>query len=350
MDQERWERVQSVFHDVLDRPEPERAEFLKAACGGDDGLRPRWRRCSRRKLGALRCWITICNRIAHQVLDAPLKSLPLEQFGPYRIKRLLGEGGMGVVYLAEREDLGSQVAIKVLRDAWLSPARMARFESEQKTLASLNHPSIARLYDADCLENGTPWFAMEFVDGAPITDYCRQRECSIEERLRLFHAVCEAVQYAHSQAIIHRDLKPSNLFVKSDGTVKLLDFGIAKHLENLDAAAEPDANGAAAHDARLCGSRAPPKRPRRHRAPTSIPSASSSMNYWLGGFPSICPGRHLPRPNSRFCAASPRSPQRWWPNIRDFCRPGKQSGKISTFYASRRCTKNPSADTDRWKR
>ena len=78
---------------------------------------------------------------------------------------------------------------------------------------------------------------MEFVDGAPITDYCRQRECSIEERLRLFHAACEAVQYAHSQAVIHRDLKPSNLFVKSDGTVKLLDFGIAKHLENLDAAA-----------------------------------------------------------------------------------------------------------------
>ena len=150
------------------------------------------------------------NRIARQVLDAPLKSLPLEQFGPYRIKRLLGEGGMGVVYLAEREDLGSQVAIKVLRDAWLSPARLARFESEQRTLASLNHPSIARLYDADCLENGTPWFAMEFVDGAPITDYCRQRECSIEERLRLFHAACEAVQYAHSQAIIHRDLKPSN--------------------------------------------------------------------------------------------------------------------------------------------
>ncbi len=172
---------------------------------------------------------------------------------------------MGVVYLAEREDLGSQVAIQVLRDAWLSPARMARFESEQKTLASLNHTSIARLYDADCLENGTPWFAMEFVDGAPITDYCRQRECSIEERLRLIHAACEVVQYAHSQAIIHRDLKPSNLFVKSDGAVKLLDFGIAKHLENLDVGGGANANGAAAHDARLCGSRAPPKRPRRHR-------------------------------------------------------------------------------------
>ena len=178
-------------------------------------------------------------RIAHQVLDAPLESLPLEEFGPYRIKGVLGEGGMGVVYLAEREDLGSLVAIKVLRDAWLSPARLARFESEQRTLASLDHPSIARLFDADCLANGTPWFVMEYVDGAPLTDYCRTRVCSIEERLRLFRSVCEAVQYAHSHAIIHRDLKPSNILVKKDGVVKLLDFGIAKQLASLDQGADP---------------------------------------------------------------------------------------------------------------
>jgi len=239
MDQERWERVQSLFHDVLDRPEPERAEFLKAACGADDGLQAEVASLLQEEARGASLLDHNLNQIARQVLDAPLKALPSEQFGPYRIKRLLGEGGMGVVYLAEREDLGSVVAIKVLRDAWLSPARMARFESEQRTLASLNHPSIARLYDADCLENGTPWFAMEFVDGAPITDYCRKRESTVEERLRLFRSACEAVQYAHSQAILHRDLKPSNIFVKADGTVKLLDFGIAKQLESLDAAAEP---------------------------------------------------------------------------------------------------------------
>jgi serine/threonine protein kinase/tetratricopeptide (TPR) repeat protein len=238
MDRERWERIQSVFHKAVDRPESDRAAVLKAACGGDESLMA--------DVAALlqeddRC-ASVLDRdltgIAHQVLDSPVKSLPLDEFGPYRIKGVLGEGGMGVVYLAEREDLGSLVAIKILRDAWLSPARLARFESEQRTLANLNHPSIARLYDADCLTNGTPWFVMEFVEGSPLTDYCRARECPIEERLRLFRSVCEAVQYAHSQAIIHRDLKPSNILVKKDGTVKLLDFGIAKQLESLDEAGD----------------------------------------------------------------------------------------------------------------
>jgi eukaryotic-like serine/threonine-protein kinase len=239
MDKERWERIQSVFHDVADRPESDRAELLKTACGGDDGLMADVAALLEEDASSASLLDRDLTQIAHQVLDAPLKSLPSEEFGPYRLKGILGEGGMGVVYLAEREDLGSLVAIKILRDAWLSPARLARFESEQRTLANLNHPSIARLYDADCLANGTPWFVMEFVEGAPLTDYCRTRECSIEERLLLFRSVCEAVQYAHSQAIIHRDLKPSNILVRMDGTVKLLDFGIAKQLESLDEAADP---------------------------------------------------------------------------------------------------------------
>jgi eukaryotic-like serine/threonine-protein kinase len=238
MDPERWERIQSIFHDVVDRPESERAELLKAACGIDDGLMADVTALLQEDARNASVLDRDLACIAHHVLDARLQSLPFEEFGPYRIKGVLGEGGMGVVYLAEREDLGSLVAIKILRDAWLSPARVARFDREQKTLANLNHPSIARLYDADCLANGTPWFVMEFVDGAPLTDYCRRRESSIEERLRLFRFVCEAVQYAHSQAIIHRDLKPSNILVRSDGTVKLLDFGIAKHLESLDAPAD----------------------------------------------------------------------------------------------------------------
>jgi len=237
MDRERWERIQSVFHDVVDRPD--RAALLKAACRGDDGLMADVAALLQEDARSASVLDRDLTELAHQVLDAPLKSLPLDEFGPYRIKGVLGEGGMGVVYLAEREDLGSLVAIKILRDAWLSPARLSRFESEQRTLANLNHPSIARLFDADCLANGTPWFVMEYVEGAPLTDYCRVRECSIDERLRLFRSVCEAVQYAHSQAIIHRDLKPSNILVKKDGTVKLLDFGIAKQIEGLDEGADP---------------------------------------------------------------------------------------------------------------
>ena len=102
------------------------------------------------------------------------------------------------------------------------------------TLAQLNHPSIARLYDADTLADGTPCFVMEYVEGIPLTDYCSRHRCSIEERLRLFRSVCEAVQYAHAQAVIHRDLKPSNLLVKADGTVRLLDFGISKQIDTFD--------------------------------------------------------------------------------------------------------------------
>ncbi len=143
-----------------------------------------------------------------------------------------------MVYLAERKDLGSHVAIKLLRDAWLSPARRERFAIEQRTLAQLNHPCIARLYDAGILADGTPWFVMEYVEGLPLTEYCRQRNCSIDQRLRLFHAVCEAVLYAHQNAVIHRDLKPSNILVKNDGSVRLLDFGIAKQIDGVDASAD----------------------------------------------------------------------------------------------------------------
>jgi len=226
-----------VFHDIVDRPEPGRAALLRAACRGDESLMADVAALLEEDARSTSVLDRDLSGIAHQVVDAPLTFLPFEEFGPYRVKSILGEGGMGVVYLAEREDLGSLVAIKLLRDAWLSPARLARFESEQRTLANLNHPSIARIYDADCLANGTPWFVMEFVEGVPLTDYCRQHESSIEVRLGLFRSVCEAVQYAHSQAIIHRDLKPSNILVKSDGAVKLLDFGIAKQIESLDAAA-----------------------------------------------------------------------------------------------------------------
>jgi serine/threonine protein kinase/tetratricopeptide (TPR) repeat protein len=167
-------------------------------------------------------------------VGAPLDATSFREFGPYRLKRMLGEGGMGVVWLAERADAGNLVAIKFLPHAGLSPARRERFAREIKTLAKLKHPFIARLYDAGTLADGTPWFVMEFVEGERFGEYCRRPERTVEECLRLFRRVCEAVQYAHGQEIIHRDLKPSNILVEQDGTPRLLDFGIARQLQTLD--------------------------------------------------------------------------------------------------------------------
>src|SRR5580658_7298829 len=234
MDSTRWQRVQTLFHEAADMPASEQRVFLETQCGGDAGLVSEVLILLEEDARGGSLLDGDVADVASQIFnDSSSGSLPFKEFGPYRIKQALGEGGMGVVYLAKREDLGNEVAIKILRDAWVSPARRERFNAEQRTLAQLNHPSIARLYDADTSPDGTPFFVMEYVEGVPLTDYCRQRNCSIPERLRLFRDVCEAVLYAHQHAVIHRDLKPSNILVKPDGSVRLLDFGIAKHLENL---------------------------------------------------------------------------------------------------------------------
>jgi eukaryotic-like serine/threonine-protein kinase len=237
MDTARLQRIQGLFLNAADLPESERGAFLETACGNDDALRAEVLAMLQEDAHVDSLLDGDLSQVARSILDGhlgdnPGSQLP-KQLGPYRLVRMLGEGGMGVVFLAERADLRSLVAIKILRDAWLSPARRERFATEQRTLAQLNHPSIARLYDADTLPDGTPWFVMEYVEGLPITGYCQAHNTSIEQRLRLFRSVCEAVQYAHGHAIIHRDLKPSNILVRSDGTVGLLDFGISKQLDDL---------------------------------------------------------------------------------------------------------------------
>jgi serine/threonine-protein kinase len=239
MDRARWERVQSVFHEAAALAEGERAAFLLGACGDDTGLRAEVSAMLREDAREHAVLDANLAAVAGRVLEDPSGDvLPREPFGPYRAVRFLGEGGMGVVYLGRREDIGAEAAIKILRDASLSPARRERFASEQRTLAQLNHPAIARLYDAGTLGNGTPWIAMEYVEGTPIAEHCERQGLPIEGRLRLFREVCEAVRHAHRLAIIHRDLKPSNVLVRKDGGVKLLDFGIAKQLESLDEPAD----------------------------------------------------------------------------------------------------------------
>ena len=138
--------------------------------------------------------------LAARILDAYPEPVPFEDFGPYRIGEAIGRGGMGEVLAAEDLPAGRRVAIKFLVYAWSAPDLRERFTREIKTLAKLEHPFIARLYDAGIHPGGTPYFAMEYVEGKPLDQYCRVRECSAEERLRLFRAVCAAVQYAHSLA------------------------------------------------------------------------------------------------------------------------------------------------------
>jgi serine/threonine-protein kinase len=231
-DPERWARIQALFRRAIDLPERDRRAFLDAECADDAGILAEVAELLEEDALAGSLLDSDVASIAGRVLDG---SVPhIEHVGPYRILGVLGHGGMGVVYLARRDDLGSNAAIKVLRDASFSPARRDRFAVEQRTLAQLDHPSIARLYDADTLPDGTPYFVMEHVVGEPLTTYCASRSLSVTERLELFRAVCEAVQAAHRRAIIHRDLKPSNVLVTADGAPKLLDFGIARQLDTLD--------------------------------------------------------------------------------------------------------------------
>lgn len=233
MDSERWQRLQTLFDDAADMPPGERLAYLEAACGEDRTMLAEALQLLEQDARPSPTIDDGAGLLAGRLIAAARLSAPLH-IGPYRMIRYLGEGGMGVVYLAERADLGQKVAIKLLREGMVSPARRERFAIEQRTLARLEHPFIARLYDAQTSPDGTSWFAMEFIDGQPLTTFCSQRKLGVRHRLSLFRSVCEAVQYAHGNLIIHRDLKPSNILVTENGAVHLLDFGIAKQLDETD--------------------------------------------------------------------------------------------------------------------
>ncbi len=231
MDPQRWERVQALFHQALEQPASLRLQFVHAAAAEDGELAA----VVMRLLEGDALEFPLLQQSVADVASELLDYAPgIASLGPYRVIRKLGEGGMAVVLLAERVDIGGLIAIKLLRDAGLSPARRQRFASEQRALAKLVHPHIATLYDAGTLSDGTPYILMEHVDGVTLTQYCDQAQCSIAERLRLFRDLCEAVQFVHRHAIVHRDLKPSNVLVTTDQVVKLLDFGISKQLDTTD--------------------------------------------------------------------------------------------------------------------
>jgi serine/threonine-protein kinase len=236
----RWKRIQALFHQAAELSEADRLAFLDSECGTDMEAKAE-------VVAMLRV-----DSDGDPFLDAGLSGIAsrivgaenaVREIGPYRLLEFLGEGGMGVVWRAERTDTGAIVAIKLLLGAGFSPARRERFTREIKTLAKLKHTYIARLYDAGSLEEGTPWFVMEYVDGERLVDFCQQPRLPLEDRLRLFRKVCEAVQYAHSREVIHRDLKPSNILVEKDGTPRLLDFGIAKELQGSENSSDQTRTG-----------------------------------------------------------------------------------------------------------
>jgi eukaryotic-like serine/threonine-protein kinase len=240
MDERKWQQIQEIFARTADLPSSEQRAAVDEICQDDESLQGE----VRDEVLAMLAEDHVNNPLLDSSLDETaramldfgrLPSMIQREIGPYRLLELLGEGGMGVVYLAERTDIGGKVAIKLLRDGWLSPMRRQRFRMEQLTLAQLNHPGIARIYDSNMLADGTPWFVMEYADGVPLTEHWSQHGATIRDCLCLMRKVCETVQYAHSHAIIHRDLKPSNILVTESGAVKLLDFGIAKQLNSEEA-------------------------------------------------------------------------------------------------------------------
>ncbi len=235
---DRWDEVDALLEQVLDRPVSERDAHLVDACADDVELLEAVRALAHSSEAAelltpgpdlLKAALTDVGGEAPEAPEAMLGML----VGPYRLISILGVGGMGVVYLAERSDgvFERRVAVKVLRRALSTPGVLERFRMERQILASLNHPGIAQLIDGGVTPEGRPYLVMEHVDGVPIDRYVGERDLGVPECVRLTIRVADAVDYAHRHMVIHRDLKPSNILVTEGGGVKLLDFGIAKLLE-----------------------------------------------------------------------------------------------------------------------
>jgi serine/threonine protein kinase/tetratricopeptide (TPR) repeat protein len=243
MTPERWNQVKEIFQEALECETGQRAAFLDEACASDKDLR--------REVESM----LIADQGATNPLDGPISHiaaslLPPKQgltmigrrIGVYRLTGLIGQGGMGAVYRAVRDDhqYDKEVAIKLVKGGLGPDFALHRFRRERQILARLEHTNIARLLDGGTTEDGWPYLVMEYIEGQPLSDYCEANSLSIPQRLELFRSVCAAVQYAHQNLIIHRDIKPSNILVttaakkegdKEGGIPKLLDFGIAKLLD-----------------------------------------------------------------------------------------------------------------------
>lgn len=233
LDSGTWERLETLFFEILEVPTQDRAEHLQKACPNDDGLREE----VLAMLAAHESGDEL--RVEKVLLGSPDSQSETDdgrvgrRIGAWRLSRLLGRGGMGEVWLAERADgtYEKRAALKLVRSGWRASQLIPRFRRERQVLARLQHPNIATLLDGGVSEDGLPYLVMEYVDGEAITSWCRQNKTPVRKRIALFRAVCDAVRFAHSNLIVHRDLKPANILVTPEGRPVLLDFGIAKLLD-----------------------------------------------------------------------------------------------------------------------
>ncbi|MGC4049768.1 MAG: serine/threonine-protein kinase [Paludibaculum sp.] len=229
MNPERFRRLEALYDEAAAMDPGARTLFIDEQCAGDDELR-------RELLAAFRDGSSgFTGVVEHAAAGAAGQEDDRagHRMGSYRIVRPLGRGGMGAVYLAVRDDdeFHKEVAIKTLKFELEGGSAVSRFRQERQILAHLEHPNIARLLDGGTTGNGTPYIVLEYVAGLPITDWCQQRHLSVDQILKLFRQVCDAVQYAHQHLVVHRDIKPGNILVTPEGVPKLLDFGIAKLLD-----------------------------------------------------------------------------------------------------------------------
>jgi hypothetical protein len=248
MEPERLRQIEDLYHAALELDKNRRADFLKEACGTDESLgrevesllayrskAETFIELPAMKLaaGALARDEVGCREASKTELDTGGRAAPWmpSNIGRYRVLRLLGEGGMGVVYEAEQEQPRRLVALKVIKPGLASVEVLRRFEQESLALARLQHPGIAQIHEAGTADTGfgpQPYFAMELIRGDSLREYAEEHRLNTRQRLGLMVKICDAVQHAHNRGLIHRDLKPGNILVDETGQPKILDFGVAR--------------------------------------------------------------------------------------------------------------------------